>query len=197
MSIEAVIFDADGVVIFPWRFARYLEEEQGITPEMVRPFFHGVFNDCLVGERDLKEALAPFLPEWGWQRSVEEFVALWFEVENAADARVIEVVRDLRRSGLTCCLATNQEAYRAEYMTKMMGFEHIFDRLFFSCDLGCQKPSRIYYDRIAKALGLEGRSILFWDDGESNVAAARLCSWNAELYTDFSAFKKGLVTYFG
>jgi hypothetical protein len=50
MPAKAILFDADGVVIFPWRFARHLAREHGITPEMTRGFFQGVFEDCLVGK---------------------------------------------------------------------------------------------------------------------------------------------------
>jgi putative hydrolase of the HAD superfamily len=195
VPIEAVIFDADGVVVFPWQFSRYLEQEHGITPEMTRAFFRGVFNDCLIGKLDLKEALQSVLPEWGWQQSADDFVAVWLEVENAVDTRVIDVIRILRRAGLICCLATSQERYRAEYMATVMGFAEIFDQLFFSCKLGCQKPDHVYYDTVARSLDLEERSILFWDDSQSNVESARECGWNAEVYTDFAAFEEKLSAY--
>lgn len=195
MTIKAVIFDADGVVVFPWRFARYLEQEHGITPTMTRPFFRGVFEDCLIGKVDLKEALPPFLSKWGWKQSVDDFVTTWLEVENAVDHRVVDVIYDLRQSGLTCCLATSQERYRAKYMTTVMGFSEIFDELFFSCVLGCQKPDHAYYEMIARSLNLKGESILFWDDSTSNVESARECGWNAEVYIDFEGFKERLGTY--
>jgi putative hydrolase of the HAD superfamily len=195
--IEAVILDADGVVIFPWRFARYLEREQGVTPEMTRPFFRGIFDDCLVGKADLREVLPPFLREWGWPGSVDDFIVSWLETEDAVDDRVIQVVRTLRKSGLTCCLATSQERHRAEYMKTTMGFTAIFDRLFFSCELGCQKPDPAYYELIERDLGLEGKRILFWDDSGVNVESARKRGWNAEVYTEFEPFEKALGEYLG
>ncbi|MCB0139116.1 MAG: hypothetical protein KDE50_04325, partial [Caldilineaceae bacterium] len=66
MAIKALLLDADGVVIFPWRFAQYLAREHGITPAQTRGFFGGVFLDCLVGRADLKEELPPFLAQWNW-----------------------------------------------------------------------------------------------------------------------------------
>ena len=47
-------------------------------------------------------------------RLVDDFVRIWFEVENAPDERVIDVVRALQESGYMCCLATNQEEHRAD-----------------------------------------------------------------------------------
>lgn len=195
MAIQAVIFDADGVVVFPWRFARYLEQEHNITPEMTRGFFRGVFGDCLVGKVDLEEVLPPFLSSWGWPQSMDDFVKAWLEVENAVDERVVEVIRVLRRSGLTCCLATNQEENRAQYMRWEMGFSEIFDQLFFSHRLECQKPDHRFYRLIEGELGLAGPELLFWDDAVVHVEAARERGWNAELYAGFEGFQRKLAEY--
>ncbi len=193
--IKAVILDADGVVIYPWRFAQYREREHGITREMTQDFFHGVFNDCLVGKADLKEELVPFLPKWKWHGSVDEFVDTWLEVENAIDERVVNVVYTLRKAGLICCLATNQEKNRASYMTNQMGLSDIFDALFFSCFIEHKKPDRLFYKHIEKALQLEGSDILFWDDSPSCVEGALACGWNAKVYVDFENFKTELASY--
>jgi putative hydrolase of the HAD superfamily len=75
-------------------------------------------------------------------------------------------------------------------MKSEMGFQDIFDQLFFSCEMGYQKPAHAYYQHIKKMLKLENESILFWDDSPLNVKAARECGWNAEIYTDFSAFEE-------
>jgi putative hydrolase of the HAD superfamily len=195
VAISAIIFDADGVVIFPWRFARYLEQEFNITPEMTRGFFRGVFEDCLVGNEDLEKVLPPFLSSWGWPQSVDDFITVWLEVENAVDGRVVEVIRALRRSGFTCCLATSQEQHRAEYMRCEMGFSEIFDRLFFSHRLGYQKPEDDFYRLIEESLGLEGPEMFFWDDAVVNVRAARERGWNAELYAGFESFQGKLAEY--
>ena len=195
MKIKAVLFDADGVVVFPWRFARYLEREHGVTADMTREFFRRAFERCLVGETDLKEVLPPFLAEWGWEGTVEEFVAMWLETENAVDDRVAGAICSLRESGLSCCLATSQEKYRAAYMREAMGFGELFDRLFFSCELGYLKPDEAFYRSVEKSLGLAAGSILFWDDSVQNVAGARECGWHAEVYVGFEDFEQKLGRY--
>ncbi len=193
--IHAILFDADGVLIFPYRFAQHLEREHGITRETTRPFFRGVFDECLLGRADLKVVLPPFLAQWRWAGSVDSFVDTWLRVEDAADERLIAAIGRLRQRGLVCGLATSQERYRAAYMRAHMGFAEIFDRLFFSCEIGCQKPERAYYEHIQQALQLDGECILFWDDLADNVAAARKCGWQAEQYLGFERFAETLERY--
>lgn len=193
--IRAVLFDADGVVIFPWRFAHYLEQEREISREMTREFFSGVFADCLVGKADLLDVLPPFLQQWGWKESPAEFTRIWFETENAVDGRVVGVIRRLRESGFACCLATSQERHRAQYMKTVMGFSEIFDRLFFSHAIGYQKPDPAFYTSVTADLDIGGEQILFWDDDLRNVEAARQHGWNAELYRGFHPFLVSLTEW--
>jgi putative hydrolase of the HAD superfamily len=197
VTIQAVILDADGVVIHPWRFARFLERKHAITPQMTRSFFRTSFEDCLVGRADIKDVLPPFLDEWGWRGSLDEFLTTWFEVEDAVDDRVIDVIHGLRRSGVLCCLATNQERHRAAYMRTEMGFSEVFDRLYFSCDLGCQKPEPAYYATIERDLGLVGDRILYWDDSAGHVESAREVGWNAKVYTAFEPFVRMITGAIG
>jgi putative hydrolase of the HAD superfamily len=194
--IKALLFDADGVVVNPaFQFAKLLAEQYGITREMTSGFFRGVFNECMVGKADLRQVLAPYLPEWGWQGTLDEFMQAWWEADNVVDMRIVNYIGELRQHGMLCCLATNQEVTRAAYMQTHMGFGQVFDRLFFSCELGCQKPDPAYFYAIQQKLELEPRELLLWDDYQKNVDVARECGWQAELYTDFEAFAERIKTW--
>jgi len=194
--IKAICFDADGVVVYPqMQFSKFLKEEHGISPEMTRCFFHGIFNDCLVGKANLNEVLPSYLKDWNWKGSVDQFIATWLERDHVIDVRLINAIQRLRQNGTICCLTTSQEHNRAEYMKTKMGFQDAFDHLFFSCEVGWQKPDHTYYQYVEKALDLEKESILFWDDSEIHVRAARDFGWNAELYTEFSEFEKTMNKY--
>jgi len=197
-SIRAILFDADGVIVHPYRFRAWLEREHAITPAMTAPFFNGVFSrECLVGQVDLADALAPWLPQWGWRGTVAEFIATWLDVENAPDERMLAAVSSLRRAGFTVCLATSQEANRAAYMRKAMGFETHFDRLYFSCELGCQKPEPQFFQRIQTDLGLPAGQLLFWDDIPGWAAAARALGWQAEVFSGYESFEQTMTHYLG
>jgi len=63
-QVQALLLDADGVVVLPQRFALYREQELGVSEEMASQFSDGPFLACLVGKADLKQAIAPFLRRW-------------------------------------------------------------------------------------------------------------------------------------
>lgn len=174
-----VLFDVDGVLIEPWRFRDLLDSDYGIAPEATRNFFATRFRKCLVDAADLVEELPPFLEAWGWPGTVDEFLRVWFEVENAPNAPVFEFVSRLRKGGWSCHIASNQERRRARYLVEVMGLHKHFESLFFSCDLGASKPDSAYYERIEASLGFAASQLVLVDDSERNVAAARERGWLA------------------
>ncbi len=111
------------------------------------------------------------------------------------DSRIVSVIRSLRQSDLVCCLATNQEKHRGQYMRNHMGFSVLFDHLFFSYTLATKKPDALFYQKVEDALGLKGDQILFWDDSPSHIAAAKARGWHAELYSTFDALEGKLPLY--
>lgn len=56
------------------------------------------------------------------------------------------------------------------------------DARFYPCEIGHQKPEAGFYSHVESALGANGDEILFWDDGEENVMAARRMGWQAKVY---------------
>jgi HAD superfamily hydrolase (TIGR01509 family) len=80
-------------------------------------------------------------------------------------------------------------------MTSVMGFSLVFDKLFFSSQLGYQKPDFLYFQEITRTLRMKSENLLFWDDNETNVEAAREYRWQAEVYTGFEEFQRKLANY--
>lgn len=192
--VRFAIFDADGVVTSSKKFAEDLERDFGIKPEALLPFFQGPFQDVLIGKADLKDVLEPYLKEWGWKKTVDEFVEYWFRSEDIVNTVVTDEISRLRESGIKCYLATNQEKYRLAYMRDVMGFKRVFNGLFSSADLGCKKPEPQFFDRLLKRIDpkreIPRREILFWDDSEANVAAAKELGIQAYRYVDPLSFQE-------
>lgn len=200
MKYQVILFDADGMTIQSPRFSDRLEKEHGITWEKMKPFFQGPFNDCKLGKSDLKQELAKVVKEWGWHGTVDELMAFWFK-DDVIGEDIIDLVKNLRSQGVRCYLATNQEAYRAQYLRNDLGLSKIFDGLFVSTDIGYLKKDPKFFEEIVADLNeasrgmsatLDREQILFVDHEAENIAAAKQASLSTYTFHDMDAFKEFL-----
>lgn len=59
--IQAILFDADGVVInHPYNLSTLLQVDYGVDPTQVQDFFINLFPPCITGDTDLKSIIKPF-----------------------------------------------------------------------------------------------------------------------------------------
>jgi putative hydrolase of the HAD superfamily len=194
MSIQAIVFDADGVLFTGEWFSFRLEREYGLPREQTRAFFHGPLEECILGRADLREVLPPFLEEWGWPHDLDAFLREWFS-SVVVDQRLLDTIACLQQRGLLCCLATNQERYRVGYMRSVLGFDGLFDYVFSSSQIGCKKTDPAFFHCIQQGLDLPPNALLLVDDSADNVQTARSQGWQAELYITFDGFLERLEGY--
>jgi len=154
------------------------------------PFFEGDFQKCVVGQSDLIEEIKPWLTKWKWKGTAEEFLQAWFKAEHRIDERVVDAIKDLKKSGIRCSLATKQEKYRMQYMKKQMGF----DDIFASADIGYKKPEKEYYEFILDEMNnkhnIYPQEIMFFDDAQENVDVAKKLGIDANFYKNFEQFQQ-------
>ena len=190
--LKVIIFDADGVLIPTKRkFSKTLAEQHDISLQKTLPFFTGPFQECLIGKKDLKETIAPYLEEWGWDKGVDTLLDYWFGLESELDAELIRYIQELRQEGVLCFLATNNEKYLFEYMLGKLGFAESFDKTYASAHLGHQKPSQNFFSKIWDELpGFKKSEILFVDDDAENITGAENFGIHTEYYSSLTSLKK-------
>ena len=192
--IKVIIFDADEVLILgKRRFSATLADKHGISLEKTLPFFTGIFQECLVGNADLKKVVVPYLDKWGWDKGVETLLDYWFSLESKTDKELIKYIKELRKKGIECILATNNEKHRFEYMMNKMGLKNVFNKTYASAHLGHKKPEQEFFTKIYRELkNIKKNEILFVDDSKENIKGAKEFGIHAEFYTSFENFKKKL-----
>ena len=188
--ITTLILDADGVLINGERFSDVRARDLQGDPEKEREFFTGIFQKCLVGEADLKESIAPYLNDFGWKGTADDFLDYWFKAEHSLNEELMEYVQSLRKSGITIALATNQEKYRTQYMLEHMGFSDAFDNVYSSAHLGHKKPAIEFFATVVEQLGKDKDQALFWDDDQQNIKGAKAYGIHAEYYEEYEGFRK-------
>jgi putative hydrolase of the HAD superfamily len=184
--IKAILFDADGVLQRPtvsWREALMPVLGAADVAE-VDPFLRDI----------LETESAHLCTQSGFDAALMETLARWNCSERFADTAqalnsirlhddVIEVVRALRRAGMPCHIASNQQAGRAQHMSERLGYKALFVEEFYSCRLGLAKPDVAYFNRVLELLGLPSQRVLFIDDRVENVDAARRAGLAAVVYS--------------
>ncbi len=182
----------DGVLVHSGRrFSATLAEVHGISLETTSPFFTGAFQDCLTGHADLKDAISPYLEDWGWGKGVDALLDYWFKLENELNQELIEYIHELRGKSKKCFLATNNEKYRFEFMMQKMGLNDIFDKTYASAHLGSKKPEQEFFSKIFTELhGTQKDEILFVDDSTENIEGAKEFGIHTELYTSLDGLKE-------
>ncbi|MGV3518755.1 HAD family hydrolase [Luteitalea sp.] len=174
MSIHAVLFDADGVIQKPAAHRRDAWQSVLGSDRELDAFVAAIFEaeiPALEGRSDFGKALTSLLGEWECCGTMDDALRAWTMIE--ADAEIIGILRALRRSGVACHLASNQEPHKAAYMSETLGYSTVFTREFYSCWLGVMKPHVAYFHEILGAIDVPARNLLFVDDNAANVASAR------------------------
>lgn len=198
---RVILFDVDGVLIKPPHyFSRELENKgyQKVV-ENLDPFFHSTPNHfCLEGKADAEQMIAPFLKKFGWPGTAKNHLQQQFQFESQfLDKNFIRQIQRLRQSGILCCLSTDQEKHRAEFLLTEMKFKDIFSKAYISCYIGYRKCQDKFWDYVLQDLkkdmvNLQPAEITYFDDTLANVGVASKFGIRAFLFKDVEQFNRDL-----
>ena len=172
-AVTAVLWDADGVLQqVPSSWFELLEgiigkDEALALLDLLLPQMEAAIR----GDVAMTERLPAALEERGLATHVEQVSEVWGTIDTLEDSR--SLVRELRRAGIGCHLATNQDDLRTSYMRARMGYDDLLDRSFYSCEMGVAKPDESFFHRISEELEVELSRLVFVDDTLENVHSAQ------------------------
>lgn len=166
--IEAVLWDADGVLQHGRRSWESILTEIG-GPDFPAALF-AAEKPALRGEEPFRDAIARLLRSWHLEEDPDRVLAMWEDFDP--DPEAFAVVAGVRAAGTPSHLATNQQDHRTRYM-RGLGYDALFDRVFYSSEVSAMKPEPAYFHRVLDALRIEPSRVLFIDDNEQNIESAR------------------------
>lgn len=195
-AVPILLMDIDGVIQHGEMFSRRYSREYDVPLDTLKVFFDGAFQDCILGNKDLKDELLFVLHDWHWKKSVNELLYYWFEETTQFDIHVLDTIRTIRSTGIKVYGASNQEHHRARYFMQKTELKDYLDEFFYSAQLQTAKPHKSFFQKIIESLMVSPSDIIYWDDNEDNVRTAAALGIRSHLYTEYSSFFTAIQRYF-
>ena len=189
MAIRAVVLDIGGVleVIDDDVFPAPAERRLGLEPGTIAGGLAGLPGDAVVGEVTEHEVRAEWQRALGLDdRQVDALVDdFWRWYVGTLDRELFDWFAGQRPARLTAILSNSGPGARER--ERSHGFEDVTDDIVYSHEVGLAKPDPAAYELVTRRLGIEAGEVLFLDDVEANVVAARALGWHAVLHRDTSS----------
>ena len=168
--VEVLLWDCDGVLQhgrFDWR----VRLDSTVRPGFAEQVFRAELP-ALRGERPLRAVLTDLLEDEGEDPplTVDDLLGIWEQFD--LDPEAVAVLTAVRRLGVPCLLATNQQDHRVRHMREVRGYDDLVDGSYYSSELGAMKPDPEFFERILEDLDLPADRVGFVDDVPANVEAA-------------------------
>jgi 2-haloacid dehalogenase len=195
--VNTVVFDLGGVLV-DWD-PRYLLRKvmPGREAEM-ETLLADVLNHAWNLERDKgdswAEAMARNKAEYPqWADVFDLYTERWTETLGGSHEGTVEILHELKAKGTPLYALSNWSAEMFPHAEATYDWLQLFDGVVVSGRVGMVKPDRDIFDYLLRTYGLEAGDVLFIDDHEPNVAAARSYGIHAHRFTDPAALRQELV----
>jgi HAD superfamily hydrolase (TIGR01509 family) len=182
--IRAVVLDIGQVLEFndDTLFPAPFERRHGLAPGAVIESIARMEIDPRIGEATERQTRDH------WQRDLgldddgadELMTDMWRWYVGELDQEMFDWFAGQRPARLTGIVSnSNPGAREAE---RCWGFEAVTDDIVYSHEVGLRKPDPMIYALAGDRLGVRPHEIVFLDDIEANVVAAREAGWHAVLH---------------
>jgi epoxide hydrolase-like predicted phosphatase len=176
MAIRGIVFDIGGVLEITPRtgWVERWEERLQLQPGELSRRLVGVSRAGSIGEITIEQAEQSVGEILGLDRAtVDELMRdLWEEYVGSPNSELIAYFAGLRPRYRTAILSNSFVGARA-IEQELYGFGDICDLIVYSHEEGIGKPERGIFELTCERLGLQPSEVVFLDDVEEWVAAAR------------------------
>ena len=193
MTIKAVVFDIGGVLeqvqddTWPEIWIRGWERRMNLPAGHVTAVLEST-GDVVTAEmsevqiRDLYADVLGLDEHQAHQKMAE----MWDAYCGELDVVLRDFAAGLRPTFATAILSNSADGARREEQRRY-GFEQLVDVIVYSHEVGVAKPDPAIFTLTQERLGVEAHEIVFLDDHDLHVQAARSCGWHAVWHRDTAA----------
>jgi putative hydrolase of the HAD superfamily len=193
MAIKAVVVDLGGVLenvqddAWPQTWIRGWRRRMNFPAGDVTSVLAGreATGDMVTGgmsEAQMRELYARVLGLD--EHEADQMMAeMWDAYCGELNVTLRDFAAGLRPMFTTAILSNSADGARREEQRRY-GFEKLVDVIVYSHEVGVAKPDPAIFALTRDRLGVQSQEIVFLDDHEANVHAARACGWHAVLHTD-------------
>lgn len=128
----------------------------------------------------LADALEPLA---GHRPHLHRFREVYFEALHP-NAEMIELMHELKASGLKMALLTNNVREWEPLWRSMLPVDEIFEEIVDSAFVGCRKPEARIYELTLERIGMRAEDCLFIDDLHPNCEGAEAVGMRAVHFRD-------------
>lgn len=188
-DIKVLVFDLGNVVlnIFPERTERAFkdlglndfEKYYNLTSQT------DVFNLLETGKITDEEFYNKLRNITGITLNNAKIKYAWNQIIGNYTAENIQFLQSIRKQ-YPIYLLSNTNAIHYKCYTQLLiekynlnGLESMFDKCFFSHEMGVRKPDVEIFDIVSKEIGVNPEEVLFFDDSYINIKAASEFGWKA------------------
>ncbi len=187
MTIRAVVFDIGGVLeitsrtgwVEKWEARLHLKTGE-LHERLIDVWRDGSFGN--ISEEEVEKRIGEILGMN--QGQVESFLAdLWEEYLGELNVELADYFSSLRPRYQTALLSNSFSGARSREQERYH-FAELCDLLIYSHEEGVAKPERRIFELTCERLGVQPAEVVFLDDVEANVAAARAFGIQAILFRE-------------
>lgn len=192
-KLRAVLFDFGGVFTdSPFHAFTKYAELIGASDEQVTDIVFGGYgrdgdhpwHQVERGEISLESARDSIMAlgkKQGLKVDIWEVFTSMAENGGGLRTELVKYVSKIRASGLATGIITNNVLELREHWRSMLPVDDLFDFVIDSSEVGMRKPNPAIFLKALEVGGLTAEEVIFLDDFEGNVSAARTLNINAIL----------------
>lgn len=189
--ISTILFDWAGVLTtgkYTQSILDELKQTKNILIEEIYHDFDNLVSEIMRGNLTFHDFVAKVNKDFNLDTDMEQMKKVFNDAIHPNYA-TIEYVKALKPHYILAILSDNDAVTVSNLKNHHSEMLDLFDKKYFSFDLGCTKPDPQIFQKVIKDLRVQASECLFTDDKLKNVEGARKVGLNAIQFININQLK--------